>query len=77
MRTSANRLPIKLPIAPFHTTFVIQSLWNWFVADALHAAELSYSQAVGILIVVAVLRHNAENTYLDSLAGECIQCFER
>lgn len=52
-----------IPISPFYSTFVMQNLWNWFVAEAIHAAEISYWRAFGILVVLTVIRYNVENTY--------------
>ncbi|PWU04164.1 MAG: hypothetical protein C5B51_17335 [Terriglobia bacterium] len=38
------------PVVPFYTAFVVQNLWNWFLADALHASTISYWQSFGILL---------------------------
>ena len=51
------------PIVPFYTTFVIQNLWNWFVADALHAATISYWQAFGVFIVFSLLTYKPPSEY--------------
>jgi hypothetical protein len=52
---------ILVPIVPFYTAFVIQTLWNWFVVNGLHAAEISYWESFGILLVVAVFTHRGEH----------------
>lgn len=40
-----------------YTAFVLQNLWNWFIAGAIHGVELSFWQAGGILLVVMLIRH--------------------
>jgi hypothetical protein len=50
-------------IGPFYTAFVVQTLWNWFVAEALHSAEISYWQAFGMLILVMVLSRRDTDKY--------------
>lgn len=42
---------------PFYTSFVVQILWNWFVVEALHAPNISYFHALGLLIVIHVLKY--------------------
>jgi hypothetical protein len=39
----------------FYTTFVLQSLWNWFVAPSLHVSEISYWQMFGLNLLVRVV----------------------
>ncbi len=48
------------PITPFYTTFVLQNLWNWFIPETVHGAEISYWQAGGILLIVSLLRFTRE-----------------
>jgi hypothetical protein len=38
-----------------YTGFVLQNLWNWFLAPALHGAEVSYWQTYGIVLLVKLL----------------------
>jgi hypothetical protein len=58
-----------MPVTPFYTAFVVQTLWNWFVAEAIHASEISYWQSFGILILVVLLtvkedtEHTVENRF--------------
>src|SRR5579864_7815296 len=40
----------------FYTPLVLMNLWNWFVADVIHAGNISYWQAVGLLIFVFVAK---------------------
>jgi hypothetical protein len=42
-------------LRPFYTAFVVQALWNWFVAEAIHASEISYWHSFGMLLLVFVL----------------------
>jgi hypothetical protein len=35
----------------FYTTFVLMSLWNWFLAPALHTAGVSYWMMYGIQLI--------------------------
>src|SRR5262249_49485116 len=37
-------------VLPFYAAFVVQWLWGWFVANALHVEELSYWQTFGFMI---------------------------
>jgi hypothetical protein len=41
----------------FYTAFVVQNLWNWFVAEAVHGTEISYWRTLGFMILIYVLRH--------------------
>ena len=43
------------------TAFVVQNLWNWFLAPAIHASELSYFEAVGILLLAYVLKKESKD----------------
>ena len=56
-------------LVPFYTTLVIQTLWNWFVVDALHAASISYWQALGLVMLVNLLMyrstHNVDEEKLE------------
>ena len=36
--------------------FVVMNLWNWFVSSVIHAAEISYWQALGFLMLVYVIQ---------------------
>lgn len=57
------------PITPFYTAFVVQNLWDWFLADAVHAT-ISYWQSCGILILVGVLRYKESHDYLENKRWE-------
>jgi hypothetical protein len=61
---------VTIPLAPFYSAFVVQSLWNWFVTGAIHGAELAYWQSLGILIVVSVLRHRDVQTFGEEMRWE-------
>jgi hypothetical protein len=43
-------------VVPFFTAFVVQTLWNWFVAGALNASPLSYWHAFGLGLFIYLLR---------------------
>jgi hypothetical protein len=60
---------ILTPITPFYTAFVVQSLWNWFLADTLHAT-ISYWQSCGILIIVSLIRYTDNREYLEDTRWE-------
>ena len=49
-----------MPIVPFYTAFVVQNLWNWFVASAIHGEDISYWQSFGALLIISILTNNAE-----------------
>jgi hypothetical protein len=38
-------------ITPFYGNFAFYLLWNWFIADAIHAT-VSYWQSAGILMTI-------------------------
>ena len=48
-----KRLPFAVVVfaAGFYTTFVLKSLWNWFLAPTLHTAEVSYWMMYGIQLI--------------------------
>lgn len=41
---------------PFYTVFAVETLWNWFLADAIHS-QISYWQSLGILLLVSIFKH--------------------
>ena len=52
------------PVLIFYHPFVVQTLWNWFVAPAVHGSELSYWQTFGITFFINVLSHSNRNEVL-------------
>lgn len=40
----------------FYTTFVLQSLWNWFAVPALNVSSLSYWATYGLNMVIACFK---------------------
>ena len=49
------------------TAFVVQNLWNWFLASAIHASELSYFEALGILLLVYLLKKQSRDRLEDEV----------
>jgi hypothetical protein len=41
-------------VTPFYGVFAFYLLWNWFMADVIHAS-ISYWQAMGLLLLVNVV----------------------
>ncbi len=39
--------------------YAVQKLWNWFVAEAIHGSEISYFQAIGIVLLFGLLKFSA------------------
>jgi hypothetical protein len=52
-------------IVSFYTTFVFQSLWNWFAVQALHAPEIGYWTMFGLLILIRMVKGTNEAIELD------------
>ena len=53
------RLWIFAMIVGFYTTFVLQNLWNWFVAPALNVGMVSYWQVYGLnMLLQMILERN-------------------
>jgi hypothetical protein len=42
----------------FYTTFVLQSLWNWFVAGVLNLPHISYWETYGIVLIINLLTYS-------------------
>jgi hypothetical protein len=40
----------------FYAPLVLMNFWNWFIADVIHAGNVSYWQAVGLLMFVYVVK---------------------
>jgi hypothetical protein len=47
-----------------YTTFVIQSLWNWFLVHSFNAPEISFWEMYGVVLLVGLL------FYKDNLTEE-------
>jgi hypothetical protein len=45
---------IGIPVS-LYTTFIIQLLWNWFVAPAFHIPEISFWGTYGMVLLAGVL----------------------
>src|SRR6185312_6739605 len=43
----------------FYTTFVMQSLWNWFVAPTFHIVPISYWAMFGIQLLLSFVLDRA------------------
>ena len=46
-------------IVGLYTTFVLQQLWNWFLAPSLHLSEISYWVMYGIQLLFSLLFSSA------------------
>jgi hypothetical protein len=47
-------------VVGFYTTFVLENLWNWFVATTLHTNEISYWEMFGFnMLLQMVLEKNS------------------
>lgn len=42
-------------IVGLYTTFVLQSLWNWFVVTAFNIPSVSYWQMYGLVLLVTLI----------------------
>lgn len=42
-------------VVGFYTTFVLQTLWNWFAVEALHAPTISYWTMYGLMMLVRLV----------------------
>src|ERR1700730_3471176 len=42
-------------VVGFYTTFVLQTLWNWFAVEALHAPSISYWTMYGLMMLVRLV----------------------
>ncbi len=42
-------------VVALYTTFVVQSLWNWFVTEAFHLSPISFWVTYGIVLVIRLL----------------------
>ena len=43
---------------PFYMAFVVEKLWNWFLAAAFRGPDVSYWQALGLMIIIYLLKDN-------------------
>ncbi len=72
-------------VTPCYAAFVVQALWNWFVIDALHAATVSYAQALGFIVLLYVVRDRTHVTNMEErhfsqlyvMTRACIPSYER
>ena len=42
-------------VVGLYTTFVLQTLWNWFAVPAFHAPEISYWTIYGLLMLAHLI----------------------
>jgi len=47
-------------IVGFYTTFVLQSLWNWFAVPALHVPSVGYWLMFGLNILIGLIFERVE-----------------
>ena len=43
-----------------YTTFVLQSLWNWFAVEALNAPHVSYWVMYGLVMIANLMFYKPE-----------------
>ena len=48
-------------IVSLYTTFVLQSLWNWFVVSIFHLAPIHYWEMFALLLLVGLLTERLES----------------
>ncbi len=62
----------------FYTTFVLQSLWNWFVVAALNAPQISYWIMFGLHLMIQVIAQRDDSKdelrwkWVDIVLTRCI-----
>jgi hypothetical protein len=49
-------------VMSLYITFVMQTLWNWFVPSVLHADSISYWNMYGLLLIVTVVKMRNAST---------------
>jgi hypothetical protein len=42
-------------LVSFYTTFVLQTLWNWFAVDGLSAPHVSYWVVYGLVLIIHLI----------------------
>jgi len=52
-----------IPVSPLYTALAFQTLWNWFLSDAIHGPEISYWQAAGILALASIFKYRDDESY--------------
>jgi hypothetical protein len=62
-------------VGPFYKAFVIQSLWNWFLASAIHADEISYPQAFGITMLFFLFSNHVSDKVEEGKRTELMQAY--
>jgi hypothetical protein len=45
-------------VVALYRTFVIENLWNWFAASALHIPEISFWGMYGLVLLIGVFTNN-------------------
>ena len=50
-------------VVGLYTTFVLQSLWNWFATEAFHVSQISFWVMYGVVLVVGLLTEGQSNKF--------------
>jgi hypothetical protein len=45
-------------VVGLYTTFVLQSLWNWFVTETFHLAPVSFWAMYGLVLIIGMFTYN-------------------
>jgi hypothetical protein len=48
-------------VVGFYITFVLQTLWNWFVTTALRVDSISYWNMYGLFLIAAAATRNGSS----------------
>jgi hypothetical protein len=62
-------------VGAFYKAFAIQSLWNWFLASAIHGEELSYFQALGITMLFFLFTNSVTDKVEEGKRTELMQAY--
>jgi hypothetical protein len=52
-------------VVHLYTTFVLMTLWNWFVTAAFHVGEISFWLMYGLGLVIQLFQNPGDNHFED------------
>ena len=52
-------------VVGLYTTFVIESLWNWFATSALHVSEISFWVTYGLVLLIGLFTDNQGQNFAE------------
>jgi hypothetical protein len=63
---------VLIPVGYAVNGFVLATLWNWFLATALHVPQLSIGQGMGIVTIAGLLASQSsyQRIWLEKRLGE-------